>query len=294
MATPYFNPANDYDHQHEGSEALAINNTYFHRFLARLALHTTAKLFRQEGPCIPISRHKILKTGYSTHLTEAVTMDFVARNTSIPVPKVHCSFIHKNRAYIVMERIQGQSLAAAWRHLSKESREKIFLQLKGMLEELRTIELPPNTGVASCVGGSMYDFRLPHRTPRFGPFKTIQDFHSWLRGGMDETTRLGPHVTDEDAAAIQAMIVKQNGSWPAPVFTHGDLNPTNIMVLGDQIVGIIDWEFSGWYPPYWEYTNAYFGNLIREKWQGIICSLLEAYPEELEMERTRQRWWGEF
>ncbi|KAH7360186.1 kinase-like domain-containing protein [Rhexocercosporidium sp. MPI-PUGE-AT-0058] len=274
--------------KHVGSEALAINNTSFRRFLVRLALHTTAKFFHRDGPCIPVSRHKILKKGFSVHLTEAITIHYVARNTSIPVPKVHCSFLHKNRAYILMERIQGETLAAAWRHLSKESLQKIFLQLKSMIKELRALQPPLKTGVESCVGGSLYESRLPNGTPRFGPFKTIQEFHRWLRDGLDENTRPGDHVSDEDATAIKAMIVKQDGPWPAPIFTHGDLNPFNILVRGDQIVGIIDWEFSGWYPPYWEYTSAWFGNVIRSEWQSVICSLLDPYPEEFEMERTRQ------
>lgn len=85
------------------------------------------------------------------------------------------------------------------------------------------------------------------------------------------------------------MIVKQDGTWPAPVFTHSDLNPFNILVRGDQIVSIIDWEFSGWYPPYWEYTSAWFGNVTRGEWQSTIYSLLNPYPEELEIERTRNR-----
>lgn len=116
MANPYFNPANDYEAQHEGSKALAINNTFIRRFLTRLALHTTAKFFHRNGPCVPISKHKILKTGYSVHLTEAVTMKYIAQYTSIPVPKVYCSFIHRKRAYIIMERIRSENLADAWQN----------------------------------------------------------------------------------------------------------------------------------------------------------------------------------
>ncbi|TVY22805.1 hypothetical protein LHYA1_G008399 [Lachnellula hyalina] len=293
MAVPYFNPANNFEVQHEGSEALAINDTYPRRFLARLALHTTAKFFDRDGPCVPITKHKILKTGYSVHLTEAVTMKYVAQHTSIPVPKVYCSFLHKNRAYLVMERIQGETLAAAWRKLSKESLQKIFSQLKHMIQELRALKPPPNTGVESCVGGSMYDSRLPHGTPRFGPFKTIQEFHLWLRRNL-KATETGDHVTQKEADDVRAMIVKQDALWPAPVFTHCDLNPFNILVRGDRIVGIIDWEFSGWYPSYWEYTSAWRGNLLRSEYQGILLSLLDPYPEELEMERTRCKWWGEW
>ncbi|KAF2245043.1 kinase-like protein [Trematosphaeria pertusa] len=293
MADPYINPANYYEAQHDGSGDLAINNTYIRRSLARLAFRITAKFFHRDGRCVPISKHKILKTGYSVHLTEAATMKYVSEHTSIPVPKVHCSFLHKNRAYVIMERIQGEDLASAWKNLSKESLQKIFSQLKDMIQELRALEPPPGTGVESCVGGSLYDSRLPHGTPRFGPFKTTQEFHRWLRHNL-EATQIGDHVTFKDANDIRNMIAKQEGRWPSPVFTHCDLNPFNILISGDKVVGIIDWESSGWYPPYWEFTTAWFGNMTRTEWQGILHTLLDAYPEELEMERTRNKWWGEW
>lgn len=293
MAKNYSNPANNYEVQHTGSEDLAINNTYLRRLFGRLAFRTTAKFFNRDGPCVPISKHKILKKGYSVHLTEAVTINYVAKHTSIPVPKIYCSFLHKNRAYIIMERIQGDNLAAVWPNLSKESLQNIFSQLKNIIQELRALKPPPNTGVESCVGGSLYDSRLPHGTPRFGPFKTIQEFHLWLRNNT-EATQIGDHVTEEDADGIKGMIVKQDGPWSSPVFTHCDLNPSNILIRKNQIVGIIDWEFSGWYPPYWEYTSAWFGNRTRGEWQSTLLSLLDPFPEELDMEKTRNKWWGEW
>ncbi|KAL3419890.1 hypothetical protein PVAG01_08389, partial [Phlyctema vagabunda] len=251
MAGSYFNPANDYETQHQGSEPLAINNTYPRRLLARLALYTTAKFFTMDGPCVPITMHKILKTGYSVHLTEAITMKYVAQHTSVPVPKVYCSFLHKNRAFIIMERIKGETLAVAWRNLSQESLQKIFSQLKAMIQELRALKpTPDTTGVGSCAGGSLYDSRLPQGSPRFGPFKTIQEFHRWVRNNT-EAAQISNHITQKDAEDIKAMIVKQDGPWPPPIFTHCDLNPFNIIIRGDRIVGIIDWEFSGWYPAYW-------------------------------------------
>jgi thiamine kinase-like enzyme len=89
------------------------------------------------------------------------------------------------------------------------------------------------------------------------------------------------------------MAAKQDGPWPTPVFTHGDLNPFNILVCRDKVVGIIDWEFSGWYPHYWEYTSAWYGNLTRTAWRDLVDQFLIGYPMELEMEITRQKWWGE-
>ncbi|KAI6815630.1 hypothetical protein KC315_g7744 [Hortaea werneckii] len=46
------------------------------------------------------------------------------------------------------------------------------------------------------------------------------------------------------------------------LFTHGNLQRKNVMVEKDQggsewKVTILDWEFSGWYPSYWEYSMAF-------------------------------------
>lgn len=278
--------------QHNGTNHLSINNTFYRRILTLLALKTTAHLYRYDGPCVPISKNLIIKTGPFVHLTEGATIQFIAANTSIPVPHIHCSFVHRNRAYIVMDRIQGVSLAEAYATLSGDDRKKVFAQLRSIFGELRKLPSPPGAGVRSCVGGSLRDSRIPRCKPRFGPFDTIQDFHLWLRDGL-RPEEYPNRKNDNDWEDIKKMVAKQDGPWPAPVFTHGDLNPFNIMVDGNKVVGIIDWEFAGWYPCYWEYTAAWYGNLTRKAWQEVLTEFLDAYPDELRMETTRQRWWGE-
>lgn len=295
MLEPYIPPPSPIDNtptQHEGTEHLAINNTVFRRFLTLLALKTTARFYRYNGPCIPISKHLIVKASPFVHLTEAATLRFIAENTSVPVPRVHCAFVHRNRAYIVMERLQGDTFAKAWRTLTDADRESIFAQLQRMLQEMRKLP-PPGTGVESCVGGSLRDSRISRSRPRFGPFKTIQDFHLWLR----EDLRPEEHPNrkdDQDWKEIKEMVAMQDGPWPPPVFTHGDLNPFNILVRDDQVLGIIDWEFAGWYPSYWEYTSVWHGNRIRQGWQDVIPKFLDPWPDELRMETIRQKWWGDF
>lgn len=99
---------------------------------------------------------------------------------------------------------------------------------------------------------------------------------------------------DQDSRDLREMMSKQDGPWPPPVFTHGDLNPCNIIVRDGKVVGIIDWEFAGWYPHYWEYTAAWFGNIIRTDWQGMIDKFLDRPNDEVfKMEEVRNKWWGE-
>jgi len=76
------------------------------------------------------------------------------------------------------------------------------------------------------------------------------------------------------------MTKRQDGPWPPPKFTHGDLNPFNILVREGKVVGIIDWEFSGWYPRYWEYTSAWFGNVTRTEWRAcFLGSSIDRIPK---------------
>ena len=107
--------------QHRDTENLAIRNSFMRRSVVLLALKTTARFYTWMGFCVPITANIMVKTGPYVHLTEGATMEFIAKNTAIPVPKVYCSFIHKNRAYIVMERMRGDEIPTAWKRLSEES-----------------------------------------------------------------------------------------------------------------------------------------------------------------------------
>lgn len=76
--------------------ALAIRDNAIRRLLTLLALKPTARFYKCDGPCVPISIKIIVKTGKSVGLTEATTMAFIAARTNVLVPCVHCSFIHNN------------------------------------------------------------------------------------------------------------------------------------------------------------------------------------------------------
>lgn len=149
------------------------------------------------------------------------------------------------------------------------------------MRELQPLE---GTKVASTDGGSLFDCRIPGPSLRFGPFDTIQNFHRHLRMGIEFGSRLD--------LEIQELIKQQSKTWPL-VFTHGDLSSLNILVRGDDIVGIIDWETVGWYPSYWEYTSAHQVNPQSSSWVNEIDKFLQPMSEELAMERVRQKYFGD-
>ncbi|KAG8161069.1 hypothetical protein KVR01_009333 [Diaporthe batatas] len=281
-----------------------VNNTLYWRLLtiSLLRLNATSRRIssilrhRQRphvGAAYTLTHRMIVKTGRDVRLDEAATMRFIAEHTTIPAPKVLSAFERKGTAYIVMEKIQGEELGKIWRRTSEQTRASLLDQLRQHLDQLRALPPPTEFAVGSCTGGSLQDFRQSCAPPpvRFGPFRTIQDFHNWLREGLKpgESTDLDP----KDVEELNDMIARQEGPWPPSVFTHGDLNPSNILVRDGKIVGIIDWEMAGWYPHYWEYTSLKIASdLVNPIWHDNVEKFLNPMPEELKMERVRFRWWG--
>ncbi|GJN80071.1 hypothetical protein PLIIFM63780_003595 [Purpureocillium lilacinum] len=222
------------------------------------------------------------------NLAEAHAMQFVAQHTSIPVPKVHCAFVQNGKTYIVMDRIEGQMVGRGWQSRSDESKKRILDQLRGMVNELRSIRRVPESTVVSGVdGGPFCDPRLPS-TLFWGPFATVRDFHQALVNNIDfqvvSSESMGPEYSD-----LNDLFAFYRQSPETLVFTHGDLSWRNILVNGDDVVGIIDWETSGWLPPYWEYICAkmVIYNAFSDE---EIDMYVDPMPYEFEMDNIRQKY----
>ncbi|PVH73062.1 kinase-like protein [Cadophora sp. DSE1049] len=263
----------------------SIKNTRLRRFLVLAAVKYLKRIVPRHGNLIFLPNNICIKYGPLRHLPEAATLKYIAENTSIPVPKVYCAFSRKGSAYIVMQKIRGQMLGEGWNERSSESQAAILEQLKGMVVELRALKHTESQRVSNVAGGPIWDCRLQGKTMWHGPFKTIHDFHKHLRGGFDADSKHYPDFSD--------MIALQDIDWGPPVFTHGDLSSLNILVRGDKIVGIIDWETSGWYPGYWEYTTAKQVSPMNYFWEKEIDKFLEPMPIALGMEKTRQKYFND-
>lgn len=228
------------------------------------------------------------------NLAEAHAMQFVAQHTSIPVPKVHCAFIHGRSTYIVMDRIEGHQARRGWLERSHESKMKILEQLRRMVAELRSIPPPEGMGIANVDGGPFSDPRLPDKGI-MGPFTTKRAFHNAL---VDNVIVDGGDYSRLPADVAELLHFYQRDGLNEPirdgdlVFTHGDLSSLNILVRGDEVVGIVDWETAGWFPPYWEYACAKNVNPWNVFWGDEVDHFLTPLPLELGMDRIRIRHFG--
>ncbi|TVY67526.1 hypothetical protein LSUE1_G010020 [Lachnellula suecica] len=245
-----------------------------------------------------VSEKLCVKFGSRVQLSEAWTLEFLRKHTSIPVPKVYCAFEGiKGRKYILMEHIDGEPIGDKWAEKSEAEKESLIAQLKAIFEELRNIKHPRPGILAGVDMQALFDPRCWKGYLGFGPFAKESDFNHYLHCGMKPTSiffseKEVPWVTNEERAEVRKLLEMQESKQHKICFTHGDANSSNILVKNGKIVALIDFEVSGWYPEYWEYTTAMNVNRYDGFWKAVIPKFLAEYPEELEMEALRRKHFG--
>ncbi|KAF5374007.1 hypothetical protein D9615_009901 [Tricholomella constricta] len=230
--------------------------------------------FKFMVPVVRLNKDTIVKHGDANHvrLTDARTLDSIARNTSIPVPRVHNVFSAHNKAWVVMDYIDPPLLCHVWYQLTNEEQLSSMHQLKGYIDQLRALQ-PPEPGKVQAVdGGTCIELRLSSKP--WGPFDTIADFQRSY--GYD-------HVR-EKYLQFRDSFDKVKGRVYRTVFTHEDLGPHNILWKDGKIVAIIDCETAGWLPEYWEYTMCKFGGPELPTWWALYEQVMDRYRDELTVE----------
>lgn len=203
--------------------------------------------------------------GANDHPNEAFALQFVKAYTTIPVPTVLSSSWDR----ITMQYVEGQTLQQSWPVLTSDERSNILTQLTGYVAQMRALSgiyLGRLDGQGVIVPSIM--------TRSGGPFCTLTEFHHWL---------VRPPKRIEAESMYWHQITTQLGTDYPVVFTHGDLAARNILVRDGRIVAILDWEFAGWYPEYWEYVFAMRG-LDNIDWETIGQHLPLLFAKRYDLE----------
>ncbi|KAJ3509043.1 hypothetical protein NLJ89_g5428 [Agrocybe chaxingu] len=210
-------------------------------------------------------------------------MEFIARNTTIPVPRVLDFFEVNGQPHLVQEYIEGRILEDVWPKLTVEQRTDAVLQLKGYLDQLRSLPPPEFGRVQAVDGGTLSDGRID-LSRAWGPFGSHEEFGDFsFRGHVKRNLDKYP-----GAAELYGKV--EGRKWKT-VFAHGDLGPHNVIWKDGRIVAIIDWEFAGWFPEYWEYTRTFLVTGLfpqdenRCSFWKAFDSVVDRYPDELAIEQ---------
>jgi len=220
-----------------------------------------------------------VKFGGTTSSTEAATLEYLSEHSDIPVPKFYTSFSdpRTDTYFIVMQYIEGITLEEALPALTTHEKADLVMQIREILQDLRSLKSPGYLGSVNhlpCEDGVFYDNKTLHMIS--GPFPSEDEFHAAIIQRFERT---------EPAPLIQ-LIRDLSERMPRheTVFTHGDLQPKNILLQKTQEgdgapkykVILIDWEISGWYPAYWEFCNATIAGRSKPEWLNMIQELFPA------------------
>ncbi|CAG8151207.1 unnamed protein product [Penicillium olsonii] len=170
-------------------------------------------------------------------------MQYIAENTTIPVPRIYRVEVQAGGIKsILMNYIDDRTLEEAWPSMIPSQKVSIAQELHGFILQLRDL----TNGSDPEAGGQR--FRDLQTKNLMTSLSTECDYQSTVPSFF----RMGSLFPD-------------NSHWSSSVsrkdnlfFTHGDLAPRNILVSQEgHVTAVLDWEYAGWYPEWWEAVKAY-------------------------------------
>jgi aminoglycoside phosphotransferase len=224
---------------------------------------------------------------------------FIQNNTNIPVPQVIDQWVGADRIHFILkEKIPGETLDTLWPTMSPEQKEKMADQTAAYLRELREL----NSSYMGRVDKQpLYDQMLfysvypePH-----GPFATQDQLWAAMVATITQGPEPhGPFATQDQLWDAMVATFKQGNGVRIPrlaldrlrrqmpesapyTYTHGDLSLSNIIVCGGNVVGLVDWEWSGFFPVWWEYTKFKGGMplWINDEWWELLEFRMDKHPQ---------------
>ncbi|KIM44982.1 hypothetical protein M413DRAFT_442945 [Hebeloma cylindrosporum] len=202
-----------------------------------------------------VTEHTVLKSAQdmeddTDYPSEALVLQLVAQQTSIPVPRVRRLLkAEDGTPYIAMEHIPGHQLSFVWPTLSWFGRIRVAFRMHSYVRQLRKIK-HPRSAIPGPMGVPGEGGRICP-SPLFGPvvFRGPFATYSELTGFFNE--RLARLLQSGSTSPLDTLAF--DDSQPL-VLTHQDLNPRNFIVGDDGHLWLVDWAWAGFYPPWFEFV----------------------------------------
>ncbi|KAI0329658.1 kinase-like protein [Cubamyces sp. BRFM 1775] len=221
----------------------------------------------------------MLKVTSPEGVPERDIIRFVKRHTSIPTPYVVASADGYECRFFVMKKVRGQTLESVLHTLDSAQQAKIVEQLQSFVSQLRSLKSPHGSSICGLDGKALMDSRITTCGP-VGPFVDESAFNDRLL----QTSV--PFKHKDDLAELRSRMPATH----AIVFTHGDIAPRNIMVQGDTVVAVLDWQQAGWHAEHWEFIKAKwcppYHRSAEEIWNTMVEQLFDKdYTPEWQLDR---------
>ncbi|KAG6876717.1 hypothetical protein C0993_000892 [Termitomyces sp. T159_Od127] len=182
-----------------------------------------------------------------------------------------------NKSYLVSTWIHGDVASEVWESLSSQDKAHLVGDLRDQFRRLRLQTSGPHL-ICNASNGPVEDPRIPwfaDTNPQ--TLATPQEFSMVVWHGLNFKRN----------QALKAFMMPLIDNSDVPVtFCHGDLLPRNLIFPGGldhwrkgrSRIGIIDWEYAGWMPRYWDPLKATWISEREDEWFQIARLI---FPEDV-------------
>ncbi|KAH7883399.1 protein kinase subdomain-containing protein PKL [Phlebopus sp. FC_14] len=230
----------------------------------------------------------VLKTGRKYPHVEADALRFVNTLSGIHAPYLIDAVFDGNTTFLLTNWIGGDCVTDdhVWDAMTVEDWARLEQQLRSQLGSMRRQTLMSHADQAICnaSGGPIDDPRIPwvaRENPRI--FTSSRDFAAEVWTGLH-----WPSNCDTLLPLLKPLIERDDVPI---VFSHGDILPKNMILPGGlncwrtsgEMVCIIDWEYAGWMPIFWDALKAtWMGVDVDDFWMQFGRRVFPEFIEELE------------
>jgi len=196
-------------------------------------------------------------------LNEVLTLEYINRYTTIPVPKVLAyenamddSLI--NYEYILMTRMKGEPLNHEFERIyaDKKTYHRVLEQLADILAELKQV---PYSSIGSLKCPATLELKCPIDFVNLGKETPCASFSEYVRrwlnyylgemkvlkdSGHQNSSYFEKHIPQVEKLLSLDLLKLDNALETFP-FSHQDFVMKNILVDGEMISAVLDWEWSG-------------------------------------------------
>ncbi|KAH9487213.1 hypothetical protein JR316_0001282 [Psilocybe cubensis] len=195
------------------------------------------------------------------HRLERFNTIFIRAYTNIPVPQPR--YRHLKEAFIT-DFIPGRMLLECWDSLTKFQQFRIACTLRRYVSQLRSItsERPGSIEHGHVNGALFSDPSIWN-----GPFRDVEIFRNWVkhiayydRVNLVEGFR-SDYPNEPPPPAPPMPPIPDDTDWKLSL-AHCDISLSNVILSEDGVLWLIDWAYTGFYPPWLEshamkrYTEA--------------------------------------
>lgn len=140
------------------------------------------------------------------------------------------------------------TLATVWPQIDGGQKASIRDQLDVIMSDLRSRPYTDGSALGGVAGEGCKDIRRHLRNSE-KPIRSLVEYEEFLFSS--------PHPGGQVFTELLRQLYPHQPEPMKIVFTHGDFRPDNIAVDKDEcnrwvVTGLLDWEYSGFYPEYCE------------------------------------------